>query len=164
MYDTKAQRSFKFWDVLLNIRPRHDNGLILRKNHFNFQPSSSSFCQAWVSLQTKLNFSIGLAHKKVCVCVLVLSQKFLLLLRNGHTSKMLLSFHSPFFHSSSLSISTTEESRIVKQKKKWKLFLISTCELFFTFFYVVSFSPTHKLSRSSLRLIFVNETRKKLEK
>lgn len=49
-------------------------------------------------------------------------------------------------------------------KKKWKLFLISTCELFFTFFYVVSFSPTHKLSRSSLRLIFVNETRKKLEK
>lgn len=69
------------------------------------------------------------------------------------------------FHSSSLSISTTEESRIVKQNKKWKLFLISTCELFFTFFYVVSsLLPPHKLSRSSLRLIFVNETRKKLEK
>lgn len=50
-----------------------------------------------LSFTSNKTFPLGSHTKSVCVCVFVLSQNFPLLLRNGHTSKMLLSFHSPFF-------------------------------------------------------------------
>lgn len=100
-----------------------------------------------LSFTSNKTFPLGSHTKSVCVCVLVLSRNFPLLLRNGHTSKMLLSFHSPFFilfHYLYQQQKRAESSN----KKKWKLFLISTCELFFTFFCVVSFFPRSFLSFS----------------
>lgn len=83
---------------------------------FQFQPSSSSFCQAWVSLQTKLFH--WARTKKVCVCVRFRTKPKLSTAATqwAHEQNAFVVSFS-VFHSFSLSISTTEESRIVKQKK-----------------------------------------------